>query len=430
MDLLRNLCFKQGSILTLLELGLWLLLSLCTVAVLFVPLNLLKKDRDAASSSNRSSGLTTSRPVVISQPLPTLVDTPSGDGDQSLDRDKRKEDTLVLTLDACPKRPKKSGTSQPRWAHRSKTPLEIDTIVGELRLLNCLPDRQGKHVVMLCADGIPNHTCVDSEPLFAATPKGGIQLKMHVLGLALCCPRCGVVSPLNERVQFSSRQCKIVKSVVPVYDVSKMADDFRLVLAHELSRGSTFSDTHLAALRDLTYQCQQVLEGSGSSSLSHSGGQLSIASFNVGGLRQKLEGVIDLNFDLVAIQEVGAARVHTESLRRLASKQNWQLSFGPTPISYRDAMGRKRTNPSLGVATLTRCTNGLSNMDHDFEPLPTRDLGPRLSSWFFIQGHFECYIHVIYGSTCAEEDWATSNMDLIAALRSRISQKKGIPQTL
>eukprot|EP00971_Amphidinium_carterae_P323369 6426383-Amphidinium_carterae.1 len=63
------------------------------------------------------------------------------------------------------------------------------------------------------------------------------------------------------------------------------------------------------------------------------------------------------DFDFIAIQKAGAARVHTESLRRLASKQNWQLSFGPTPIFYRDAMGRKRTNPSLGVAALTRATN-------------------------------------------------------------------------
>eukprot|EP00971_Amphidinium_carterae_P132739 2629092-Amphidinium_carterae.1 len=67
-------------------------------------------------------------------------------------------------------------------------------------------------------------------------------------------------------------------------------------------------------------------------------------------------------------------------------------------------MGRKRTTPSLGVATLTRGSNGLSNMDHDFEPLPT--LGPRLSSWFLVHGHFECFIHVIYGSTCADEDWS------------------------
>eukprot|EP00971_Amphidinium_carterae_P343424 6483168-Amphidinium_carterae.1 len=133
-----------------------------------------------------------------------------------------------------------------------------------------------------------------------------------------------------------------------------------------------------------------------------------------------------LDFDFVAIQEVGAAKVHTESLRRLAMRQDWQLSFGPTPISYRDAMGRRRTTPSLGVATLTRGTNGLSNMDHDFVPLPT--LGPRLSSWFLVQDHFECYIHVIYGHTCAEEDWATSNLDLITALRSRINQKKGLPQ--
>eukprot|EP00971_Amphidinium_carterae_P266624 5289027-Amphidinium_carterae.1 len=37
-----------------------------------------------------------------------------------------------------------------------------------------------------------------------------------------------------------------------------------------------------------------------------------------------------LDFDFVAIQEVGAAKVHTESLRRLAMRQDWHLSFGPT----------------------------------------------------------------------------------------------------
>eukprot|EP00971_Amphidinium_carterae_P100215 1982088-Amphidinium_carterae.1 len=211
-----------------------------------------------------------------------------------------------------------------------------------------------------------------------------------------------------------------------------MADDVRLVLSHELTkltRGSTFSESHLASVCDLAIQCQQVL-GRGSTSLSsHSGGHLTIgmiASFNVGGLRQKLEGVLDLNFDLVALQEVGAARTHSESLRCLAARQNWQLSFGPTPLAYRDAMGRKRVNPSLGVVALSKCSNGLSNMDHDFEPLPS--LGPRLSSWFFIQGHFECYVHVVYVFTCAEDDWTSANMNLIAALRKRIAQKKGTPQ--
>eukprot|EP00971_Amphidinium_carterae_P044596 877135-Amphidinium_carterae.2 len=89
-------------------------------------------------------------------------------------------------------------------------------------------------------------------------------------------------------------------------------------------------------------------------------------------------------------------------------------------------MGRKRVNPALGVAALSKCANGLANMDHDFEPLPS--LGPRLSSWFFIQGHVECYVHIVYGVTCAEDEWTSANMDLIVALRKRIAQKKGIPQ--
>eukprot|EP00971_Amphidinium_carterae_P307267 6106189-Amphidinium_carterae.1 len=65
-------------------------------------------------------------------------------------------------------------------------------------------------------------------------------------------------------------------------------------------------------------------------------------------------------------------------------------------------------------------------MDHDFTPLTS--LGPRLSTWFFIHGQLECYIHVIYGFTCAEEEWTATNLELITALRSRINQKKGLPQ--
>eukprot|EP00971_Amphidinium_carterae_P275906 5474836-Amphidinium_carterae.2 len=36
-----------------------------------------------------------------------------------------------------------------------------------------------------------------------------------------------------------------------------MADDLRMVLSHEMSRGSSFSESHLAAVRDLALQCQQ-----------------------------------------------------------------------------------------------------------------------------------------------------------------------------
>eukprot|EP00971_Amphidinium_carterae_P095875 1897372-Amphidinium_carterae.2 len=89
-------------------------------------------------------------------------------------------------------------------------------------------------------------------------------------------------------------------------------------------------------------------------------------------------------------------------------------------------MGRMRVNPSHGVAAIALSSDGPSNMDHDFELCVT--LGTRLSSWFLVEGDFECCIHVIYGFTCSEEDWATTNMELIAALRKRVEQKKGIPQ--
>eukprot|EP00971_Amphidinium_carterae_P348826 6490692-Amphidinium_carterae.1 len=356
----------------------------------------------------------------------TLVDGPLDDRPTSPSRDKRKVQPLDLPLVAQSNKVKKGSTSQPRWAFRSKSDSELDTIATQLRALNAQADRQGKHVVLLCKDGSAIGACADQHILREAIPASGILLKKQVSGLSLGCARCGVVSPLNERVQFCTRLCRKAKSLAPQSDVTKMAEDLRLVLSYELARGSSLTDAHLASVRALALQCQQVLSDRTASLSSHSGGHLSIASFNVGGLRQKLEGVMALDFDFVAIQEVGAAKVHTESLRRLAMRQDWQLSFGPTPISYRDTMGRNRTTPSLGVATMTRCTNGLSNMDHDFELLPS--LGPRLSSWFLVQGHFECYIHVIYGTTCAEEDWLESNRDLITALRSRISQKKGLPQ--
>eukprot|EP00971_Amphidinium_carterae_P134672 2668982-Amphidinium_carterae.1 len=52
-------------------------------------------------------GSVPSFPIGSSQVVPTLLDTPARASDVSHDRDKRKEETLVLTLDACPKRPKK-----------------------------------------------------------------------------------------------------------------------------------------------------------------------------------------------------------------------------------------------------------------------------------------------------------------------------------
>eukprot|EP00971_Amphidinium_carterae_P108536 2148872-Amphidinium_carterae.1 len=107
-------------------------------------------------------------------------------------------------------------------------------------------------------------------------------LKRQISGLTLGCARCGVVSPLNEKVQFCSRLCRKAKSLAPQSDVSKMAEDLRLVLSYELARGSSLSDSHLASVRALALQCQQVLCDRMASLSSHSGGHLSIASFNVG----------------------------------------------------------------------------------------------------------------------------------------------------
>eukprot|EP00971_Amphidinium_carterae_P225573 4473856-Amphidinium_carterae.1 len=60
------------------------------------------------------------------------------------------------------------------------------------------------------------------------------------------------------------------RSLAPESDVSRLANDLRYVLSREMTRGSSVSGC---------------------------------ASFNVGGLRQKLQGLTDLNYDLVGVQE-------------------------------------------------------------------------------------------------------------------------------
>eukprot|EP00971_Amphidinium_carterae_P216385 4295070-Amphidinium_carterae.5 len=306
---------------------------------------------DAPSSTYRP-GVSSSSRQNQSQELPaTLLDASIDDVVHTPSRENWKDDPLALPLVAQPKKTKKSGSFQPRWAHRSKSDSELDTMAEQFRSLNALPDRHGKHVVLLCKDGAPIAACADPHILKESMPKDGLKLKKQVLG---------VVSPLNERVQFGTRLCRKAKSLAPESDVSRMAEDLRMVLSHEMSRGSSFTESHLASVRDLALQCQQVLSertAATASLSSYSGGYITVASFNVGGLQQKLEGVLNLNFDLVGLREVGASRTHTESLRRLATQQNWQLSFGPTPKANRDAMGRKRVNPSLGVAALTRSAN-------------------------------------------------------------------------
>eukprot|EP00971_Amphidinium_carterae_P233367 4631866-Amphidinium_carterae.1 len=82
-----------------------------------------------------------------SQEIPaTLLDVPPDEAPSSPLREKRKDQLLDLPLVAQPKKVKKSGTSQPRWALRTKSDSELDAIANQLRALNARPDRQGKHV--------------------------------------------------------------------------------------------------------------------------------------------------------------------------------------------------------------------------------------------------------------------------------------------
>eukprot|EP00971_Amphidinium_carterae_P269688 5349949-Amphidinium_carterae.1 len=46
-------------------------------------------------------------------------------------------------------------------------------------------------------------------------------------------------------------------SSAPQSDVTKMAEDLRLVLSYELARGSSLTESHLASVRALALQCQQ-----------------------------------------------------------------------------------------------------------------------------------------------------------------------------
>eukprot|EP00971_Amphidinium_carterae_P339698 6477651-Amphidinium_carterae.1 len=75
--------------------------------------------RISAPASSRVSGVTHTHAGSL-EIAPTLLDLSQGGDAVPPERDKRKDDLLVLPLDACPKRPK-MHTSQPRWAHRSKT---------------------------------------------------------------------------------------------------------------------------------------------------------------------------------------------------------------------------------------------------------------------------------------------------------------------
>eukprot|EP00971_Amphidinium_carterae_P216750 4302819-Amphidinium_carterae.1 len=113
-----------------------------------------------APSPNHRPGVSSSSRQSQSQELPAnLLDATIEDTVHTPPREKRKDDLLALPLVAQPKKTKKSGSFQLRWAHRSKSDSELDTMAEQFRALNALPDRNGKHVVQ---------------------------------GLALCCARCGL----------------------------------------------------------------------------------------------------------------------------------------------------------------------------------------------------------------------------------------------
>eukprot|EP00971_Amphidinium_carterae_P325571 6455924-Amphidinium_carterae.1 len=157
-----------------------------------------------------------------------------------------------------------------------------------------------------------------------------------------------------------------------------------------------------------------------------SGGHVVFSSLNVGCLSSKLEGLVDLGSDFVALQEVGIPKDGIPSQQRFAKSLRHYLSFGPCPTSFRDTLGRLTLNRSLGVAVLASNELGCAKIDADF---PTdRKTMSRLASWQLKKGEWECIAHVAYFKTGGSAEDAATNDTIMACLLRRLELKSGKPQ--
>eukprot|EP00971_Amphidinium_carterae_P069612 1377669-Amphidinium_carterae.1 len=322
---------------------------------------------------------------------------------------------------------------RPRWNVKRISDDAILNLREYLLSVNQANDQWTKHDVGIVYDGEIDIACC------AYTQEVDPELKLNreVEGAALFCARCGVVCPLSERSAFAKRLCS-KRPQLSLQDMIDKSQQVRSALADFRRTQLPLSTRAQDELSTFVRQAVQALEASGVTVLFqlqddvsrpvHDGAGVTFSSLNVGCLSSKLQGLVDIQSDFVALQEVGIPRDGVPSLERFAKSLSYRLSFGACPQAFDDTLGRRNLNRSLGVAMLGTNSVGVARIDSDF-PL-CRQLQTRLSTWLLVKGDWQCNVHVVYFKTGGSQEDERLNELLMATLLRRTELKAGKPQMI
>eukprot|EP00971_Amphidinium_carterae_P195515 3879806-Amphidinium_carterae.1 len=147
-------------------------------------------------------------------------------------------------------------------------------------------------------------------------------------------------------------------------------------------------------------------------------GGFKIATLNVGGLNNKLEGLFSLGVDCVALQETGVHHSSIPKFARSASAQNACVSFGPTPDNRLDALGKRYVQKQLGLGLLAMSSCKIAKNSKQFDCSAEDSL--RLFTWIVDCGHLKIYVHAVYLHWSHVGEWDERNTRLFDLAMERV----------
>eukprot|EP00971_Amphidinium_carterae_P030384 597725-Amphidinium_carterae.1 len=299
----------------------------------------------------------------------------------------------------------------------------------------------GCHVVYLTWNGLWDKSCVNFVKVSGAVANPPWKTQGH----ALACVHCSRVAPTFEKLKFMESACpgqlcnvkktRRIEGCEPAGEVTGHGSEtdpkrLRVVglarrLVEELSEGNVadmMTDHQVvSALREVQRSCSVM------DNVAHVGG-FKIGTLNVGGLGDKLDGLVLLDADVVALQELGVPKSRVPRHVRAARAQNATMSFGPTPAMQLDALGRTYTPRHLGVALFGKDGCDISRNDKKFDTCS--DSGLRLSSWVVIRDGVTIHVHSIYMNTATSDQWSCLNAELASQVIARLTSLFGSNQVV
>eukprot|EP00971_Amphidinium_carterae_P135558 2685834-Amphidinium_carterae.2 len=334
-----------------------------------------------------------------------------------------------------------------RWRAQHLSPKQFGLVQGALIEHNKNAVARGRHAIFLTLNGKCEAACAQQLPPDQVLPP------WKTSGHALACAVCGMAYPTFEKLKFMGSLCPrqnilgTAKRPVPVRS-DLVTSEFSSELVEprqppcsmaKVARIGSLVGELVNELRDCSdsdlqkcpcvVQAVETLQAKlvGTRSMAHEGG-FSFATLNVGGLNNKHEGLPTLNTDCIALQEVGIHKSRVPKFVRSARHQNSCLSFGSTPTTCTDTLGRAYVQKHLGLAMFARETCVISKCNKQYSCSTEDSL--RISSWVVACGATVVRVHVVYLHWLQGGHWDERNVRLLEHAIERVMMNKGCGQLL